>query len=106
MSWPGEASTAALEVEVVHVLVERSAGVLEPHLDDVRGYVLRILFEPRGFVEFEASVAGLGLDLLAAVAEGASAADFGFEIPVMLVVFGIHDGIICVKIGKKFQFTA
>ena len=80
---------APFEGQVVGVLVERAAGVLEAHLDHVGRHVDRVLLEPRGLVELEAAVAELGFGLRAAVTEGASAAHFGFAGACMLF-FGIH----------------
>jgi len=80
---------APFEGQLVDILVERAAGVLEAHLDDVGRHVDRILVEPRGFVELEAAVAEPGLAFRAAVAESASAAHFGFAGTCMLF-FAIH----------------
>ena len=97
---------ADLQRQVVDVLVERAPRVLEAHLHDVGGFVDGVALEPRRLVELEASVAGPGLDLVAALAEGAAAADFGFATGMVVLSFVIHRGIICVKIRKNFQFTA
>lgn len=80
---------ASFERQVVDILVERAAGVLEAHLDDVARDIDGVLLEPRRLVEFEAAVAGLRFDFGAAVAEGAAAAYFGFE-SVVMRFFGIH----------------
>ena len=80
---------AALEGQVVDILVERPAGVLEAHLDDVAGLVDGIVLEPGRFVEFETAFAERGFGFGAAVAEGAAAAHFGLAVAVMLF-FGIH----------------
>ena len=83
---------APFEVEVVDVLVERTAGVLETHLDDVARHVDRVLVEPGRFVELEAPVAEFGFRLRAAVAKGAPAAHFGFA-GARMSFFGIHDWV-------------
>ena len=83
---------APFEVEVVDVLVERTAGVLETHLDDVARHVDRVLVEPGCFVELEAPVAEFGFRLRAAVAKGAPAAHFGFA-GARMSFFGIHDWV-------------
>ena len=92
---------APFEVEVVDVLVERTAGVLETHFDDVGRKVFWVLFEPCGLVEFETSVAEFGFAFRTAVAEGAAAAYFGFECFRMLF-FGIHGGYNLRKDTQKF----
>ena len=83
---------APLEVEVVDVLVERAARILEAHLHDVARQVDGIILEPRGFVELEAPLAGERLALGAAVAEAAAASHFGFA-AVFMVVYGLVHGV-------------
>ena len=90
---------ALLEGQVVDVLVERTARILEAHLEDVGRHVVRILCEPVRFVELGTAAAGPGFRLGAFVAEGAAAAYLGFVFAGMRV-FGIHVTIFCVKIGK------
>ena len=92
---------APLERQVVDILVECAAGVLETHFDDVGRKVFWVLFEPCGLVEFETSVAEFGFAFRTAVAEGAAAAYFGFECFRMLF-FGIHGGYNLRKDTQKF----
>ncbi len=93
---------ALFEGKVVDVLVERTARILEPDLEDIGRHVVGILLQPIGLVQLETPAARLCLGLVALVAKGAAAADFGLELAGMLF-FGIHGTIFCVKLHKKSE---
>jgi hypothetical protein len=65
-------NVTTLKVEVIDILIVRTAGVLESNLEDICRNIYRILLEPVCFVELIATLRCDSLYLIATVTEGTS----------------------------------
>ena len=86
---------ATLKLQIIDVLVESSAGILEADLEDVALAVLGVALEPILLVELEAPLLGLGLERFAALDKAAATPHNG----TATTFFGLIGCLIVIHVG-------